>query len=476
MSVRPTNSVDQLSEEHIREIFDTMDVDNSGHLDEHTIQLGLRKLGLRHTDELTDALWEALLKHDANNDGKVQFEEFYSYCQAKEKNLKAKFDAIDVDRNGNISAAEIQRALQSYGVSANKSDIQKKLQMIDKWGDNDGKIKFEEFRQLSLLFPLSRVDRIFHKNESSWHYIGYYSVPRDSSSRKDNSVSPMTIFVAGGMAGAISRTMTAPADRIKVMMQSSSGKTSSIRSTIKNISAEGSFTAFWKGNGANVAKVIPESSFKFFANDFFKGVIIKDRDNVRIHERLLAGSLAGVTAQTCIYPLEVVKTRIAIAPQGTYNGILSVIKTTFKREGAMSFYKGLGASNLGIIPYAGVDLAVYGTLKANWLKNHADSDPKWWELLVMGSTSSFTGQIFAYPLQLVRTKLQSSGLPGFPVYTGIGHVVRDVVHSHGYLGLYRGIGANFMKGIPAVAIGYLAYEKSIQFVGPVFNKATSTRL
>jgi solute carrier family 25 phosphate transporter 23/24/25/41 len=66
-----------------------------------------------------------------------------------------------------------------------------------------------------------------------------------------------------------------------------------------------------------VAKVIPESSFKFFANDFFKGVIIKDRDNVRVHERLLAGSLAGVTAQTCIYPLEVVKTRIAIAPQGT---------------------------------------------------------------------------------------------------------------------------------------------------------------
>jgi hypothetical protein len=29
--------------------------------------------------------------------------------------------------------------------------------------------------------------------------------------------------------------------------------------------------------------------------------------------------------------------------------------------------------------------------------------------------------------KLVRTKLQSSGLPGFPAYTGIGHVARDVL-------------------------------------------------
>ena len=84
----------------------------------------------------------------------------------------------------------------------------------------------------------------------------------------------------------------------------------------------GGFRAFWRGNGANVAKVIPESSVKFFANDFFKKRIVADPDAVRVYERLVAGSLAGVTAQSMIYPLEVVKTRIAIAKPGTATSTL----------------------------------------------------------------------------------------------------------------------------------------------------------
>ena len=111
----------------------------------------------------------------------------------------------------------------------------------------------------------------------------------------------------------------------------------------------------------------------------------------------------------------------------------------------------------------------YGTLKEAWLQKHPDSMPQWWELLLMGSASSFTEQVFAYPLQLVRTKLQSSGLAGYPEYTGMRHVFRDVLATQGPRGFYRGIGANFMKGIPAVAIGYLAYEKSIEAFGPTFD-------
>ena len=69
-------------------------------------------------------------------------------------------------------------------------------------------------------------------------------------------------------------------------------------------------------------------------------------------------------------------------------------------------------------------------------------------VLGMGSCSSFCGQIMAYPLQLIRTKLQSSGLPGRPVYTGVTDVVKQVWEQGGPRGFYRGIVPNFMKGIP----------------------------
>ena len=40
--------------------------------------------------------------------------------------------------------------------------------------------------------------------------------------------------------------------------------------------------------------------------------------HVTIAERFAAGGLAGAASQLAIYPLEVVKTRMAVSPSGTY--------------------------------------------------------------------------------------------------------------------------------------------------------------
>ena len=198
-------------------------------------------------------------------------------------------------------------------------------------------------------------------------------------------------------------------------------------------------------------------------------MIVQDSQHVRWYERLLAGSLAGIASQTSIYPLEVVKTRLAVSQPGMYSSIPGCARAIVDSEGPRALYKGLGASNLGIVPYAGVDLAVYGTLKERWMQNNPDCEPRWYQFLLMGAQSSFAGQVCAYPLQLIRTRLQASGLPGRPVYRGMGEVVSEVMATEGFLGFYRGITANFMKGIPAVAIGYVGYEQSTRMFKPIFG-------
>lgn len=64
-----------------------------------------------------------------------------------------------------------------------------------------------------------------------------------------------------------------------------------------------------------------------------------------------------------------------------------------------------------IVPYAGIDLAVYETLKKKYLAQHTEQEaPQIWLLLACGSVSSTLGQVCSYPLALVRTRLQAHGM------------------------------------------------------------------
>lgn len=135
---------------------------------------------------------------------------------------------------------------------------------------------------------------------------------------------------------------------------------------------------------------------------------------------------------------QVLKTRLALRKTGQYSGILDCAKQILQKESAAAFYRGYIPNMLGIIPYAGIDLAVYEvcvcqhsfplvghfivhslysllllkTLKNWWLQHVAtdSADPGVFVLLACGTTSSTCGQLASYPLALVRTRMQAQGL------------------------------------------------------------------
>lgn len=50
---------------------------------------------------------------------------------------------------------------------------------------------------------------------------------------------------------------------------------------------------------------------------------------------------------------------MALRKTGQYSGMLDCARKILAREGVAAFYKGYVPNMLGIIPYAGIDLAVY---------------------------------------------------------------------------------------------------------------------
>ena len=281
-------------------------------------------------------------------------------------------------------------------------------------------------------------------------------------------------LLAGGVAGAVSRTCTAPLDRLKVLLQVHGGrKQSSIVNTFKYMLQEGGMKGLWRGNGINVIKIAPESALKFWVYDEMKKQIKgSDIRDLSIYELFCAGSFAGTLSQTMIYPLDVMKTRLVLRKTGEFKSFVDCAKLIYRAEGMKVFYKGYWPNLFGVIPYAGIDFAVYETLKGYCVEKYVEENesPNALVLLSCGTFSSCCGQLATYPLTLVRTKLQSqAGLAGKlalpPEQTHMLGLFRYIIRTEGFKGLYRGIVPNFCKVAPAVSISYYVYERTRSRLG-----------
>mmetsp|Transcript_21240 Transcript_21240/g.59056 ORF Transcript_21240/g.59056 Transcript_21240/m.59056 type:complete len:311 (-) Transcript_21240:248-1180(-) len=301
------------------------------------------------------------------------------------------------------------------------------------------------------------------------HDAGIGPAPRPKY-REDSEpihVGRMTkLFIAGGVAGIVSRTATAPIDRLKMLLQVQEGvHAMSLRDGVRAILAEGSMRAFFRGNGTNVVKIGPETALKLSLNDEIRSFVVADPANVQIHERMISGALAGASAQFTIYPLEIIRTRLAVCSACTYKGIGDAAAKIFMQEGPLAFYRGLVPSLIGILPYAGVDITTFEVLK-DILLDHYEGRPPTSSILVAGMLSSSLAQFVSYPLALVRTRMQVQGVGGTELkYKGMMDVLRKTVQREGIRGLYKGLLPNMLKLAPAAGISWAVFDRMRDILG-----------
>ncbi|KAG8894563.1 hypothetical protein FRC00_008761, partial [Tulasnella sp. 408] len=108
------------------------------------------------------------------------------------------------------------------------------------------------------------------------------SPPVEVPKKKEPLLPPhiTTYFIAGGIAGAASRTVVSPLERLKIIQQvqpkrsGASAYNGVYRSLVRMWQEEG-FRGFMRGNGANCIRIIPYSAVQFTAYEQLKKRLIK---------------------------------------------------------------------------------------------------------------------------------------------------------------------------------------------------------
>lgn len=77
--------------------------------------------------------------------------------------------------------------------------------------------------------------------------------------------------------------------------------------------------------------------------------------------------------------------------------------------------------------------------------------------LICGGLAGGIAQTVTYPLDVLRRRLQSSGLLGFN-YTGLGDALRRIYREEGWRSFYRGLLPNYLKMVPAISVSFVVYE------------------
>ncbi len=202
-------------------------------------------------------------------------------------------------------------------------------------------------------------------------------------------------------------------------------------------------------------------ALKFAAYEQIKRVTGKEGVQLEPLTRFYAGTLAGWFAQSTIYPMEVLKTRLALRQTGQYSGVIDCLTKIYKTEGGIkAFYRGYVMNTLGIAGI-GVDFMIYETLKSKYKNVTHRDQPSVPALILISNVSSTCGMFSTYPLYLIRTKMQASADPSKNILT----LSKEVLAKDGPIGFYKGASANLAKVLPASCIGYLTYEYVSQKLG-----------
>lgn len=247
---------------------------------------------------------------------------------------------------------------------------------------------------------------------------------------KKNDITTFVIeFLMGGVSAAVSKTIAAPIELVKLRLQNMDAmiKSGSLSEPYKGIGdcttrvvKEEGVKALWKGNGTNVIRYFPTQALNFSLKDYFKRLFGKDKTKdgywIWFAGNLASGGAAGSVSLAFVYSLDYARTRLTNdlksakkGGQKQFNGLIDVYKKTLASDGIAGLYRGFVISCVGIIIYRGLYFGIFDSVKPILPKEARDN------MLIsflLGWTVTVGAGLASYPIDTIRRRMMMTSGEG----------------------------------------------------------------
>ena len=317
-----------------------------------------------------------------------------------------------------------------------------------------------------------------------------------SLAHKRDTKAAATDALAGALSGAFSKTIAAPLDRIKLLVQlrgsivtadgnrsrtsvakQNEGGIKSLQNVIRN---EG-ILSLWRGNtptiliqGATSAlNFLFLESYKANVKDWANNLSVGDTDSrtQRLFASFVSGGLAGASTITLIYPLGFMRTRLATdvgsaaKNERLYpNGMRDVVRSVWQTDGFRGFYKGYGIALASVTLYRLVYLGGYDFLRSEMSQSSvgekATKEASVVQRFAAAQFVSMAASMAHYPLDSIRRRLmmEAGKSDNERLYRNSMDCFRKILREEGYRGFYRGLGVNLVRSVGA-ALVLVSYDE-----------------
>ncbi|XP_056606238.1 solute carrier family 25 member 55a [Triplophysa dalaica] len=199
------------------------------------------------------------------------------------------------------------------------------------------------------------------------------------------------------------------------------------------------------------------------------------QQQISLPAKLINGGIAGIVGVTCVFPIDLAKTRLQNQRQGqqVYKSMIDCLVKTVRSEGCFGMYRGAAVNLTLVTPEKAIKLAAN-----DFFRYHLSKDGRGLNVfkeMLAGCSAGMCQVIVTTPMEMLKIQLQDAGRlaamqrkPGIipstrlattnavlsrsynvvPQAVSATQIARQLLHTEGIQGLYKGLGATLLRDVP----------------------------